>query len=62
MLAAEDLKGAASSGAEKPRPFTLISQYFGNSNRKLPSAILPLTCPVVYHAILHKELRGCFLG
>jgi len=25
--------------------FTLISQYFGNSNLKLPSAILPLTCP-----------------
>jgi hypothetical protein len=25
--------------------FTPISQYFGNSNLKLPSAILPLTCP-----------------
>ena len=28
-----------------PYRFTLISQYFGNSNLKLPSAILALTCP-----------------
>jgi hypothetical protein len=30
-----------------PSPYrsTLISQYFGNSNLKLPSAILALTCP-----------------
>ena len=30
-----------------PYRFTLFSQYFGNSNLKLPSAILPLTCPRV---------------
>jgi hypothetical protein len=42
--------------------FILISQYLGNSNLKLLSAILALTCPGFEPTqFLHWKLRGLFL-